>query len=270
MNELKIWVWSDLHQEVDRWEFPARLPRADVAVVAGDLHRLPDAIDWLVRRLDAGILPVQRVVLVPGNHDYYRREMTDALRRARMVARDLGIDLLDMDEVVIGGVRFLGGTLWTDYAVLGDAEAGMAACRENLANDYSLIGIADAGGVRRFSPERALDLHRSYVAWLERSLAVPFVGPTVVVTHHGPTLASTDPRRQNEAFTAGFASDLAALIDRFQPDLWIHGHTHVTCDYRVGRTRVLCNPKGYGLNGDEENRGFDPRLVVKIETGAKV
>lgn len=268
MNVLKLWIWSDLHQEIDRWEFPARLPRADVAVVAGDLHRLPDAVDWLVRRLDAGILKVRRVVLVPGNHEYYRREMTNALRRARTEARDLGIYLLDGDEVVIGGVRFLGGTLWTDYAILGDAEAGMAACLDKIANDYSLIGIEDGGSVRRFTTERALALHRAYVDWLAERLAVPFQGPTVVVTHHGPTLASTDPERRDEAFTAGFASDLTWLIERFQPDLWVHGHTHASCDYRIGRTRVICNPKGYGLNGDEENRGFEPRLVVKLETGA--
>lgn len=268
MNVLKLWVWSDLHQEIDRWEFPARLPRADVAVVAGDLHRLPDAVDWLVRRIDAGILKVRRVVMVPGNHEYYRREMTDALRRARSEARELGIDLLDMDEVVIGGVRFLGGTLWTDYALLGDAEAGMAACRKDLSNDYSLIGIAEGDGALRFSTGRALELHRGYVDWLERRLATPFAGPTVVVTHHGPTLASTDPRRRDDPLTAGFASDLTWLIERHQPELWIHGHTHVSCDYAVGRTRVLCNPKGYGLNGDEENRGFEPRLVVKLETGA--
>jgi hypothetical protein len=30
-----------------------------------------------------------------------------------------------------------------------------------------------------------------------------------------------------------------------RPRLWVHGHTHTTCDYELGSTRVACNPYGY-------------------------
>ena len=27
--------------------------------------------------------------------------------------------------------------------------------------------------------------------------------------------------------------------------LWVHGHTHDEFDYKIGITRVVCNPRGY-------------------------
>ena len=35
---------------------------------------------------------------------------------------------------------------------------------------------------------------------------------------------------------------------------WIHGHTHDACDYMIGDTRVLCNPRGY--IGHERDASF--------------
>jgi hypothetical protein len=35
---------------------------------------------------------------------------------------------------------------------------------------------------------------------------------------------------------------------------------HSSFDYHVGKTRIVCNPKGYG----RENRRFDPALVIDI------
>ena len=57
-----------------------------------------------------------------------------------------------------------------------------------------------------------------------------------------------------------FVSNLSEIIDPRQPALWVHGHVHTSFDYRVGATRVLCNPHGYGA----ENPDFDPRLVVEV------
>jgi Icc-related predicted phosphoesterase len=60
--------------------------------------------------------------------------------------------------------------------------------------------------------------------------------------------------------TGAFASNLEALILATQPTLFVHGHVHNSSDYRVGATRILCNPHGYG----SENPAFDGALVVEI------
>jgi Icc-related predicted phosphoesterase len=59
---------------------------------------------------------------------------------------------------------------------------------------------------------------------------------------------------------AAYASDLSDVIEQGRPALWLHGHTHDSCGYQVGSTRIVCNPRGY----EDENPKFDPALVVKV------
>ena len=60
--------------------------------------------------------------------------------------------------------------------------------------------------------------------------------------------------------TGAFVSDLSALIEAHRPALWVHGHVHNSSDYRIGDTRIVCNPHGYG----NENPDFDGALVVEV------
>jgi Icc-related predicted phosphoesterase len=84
----------------------------------------------------------------------------------------------------------------------------------------------------------------------------------MVMTHHAPSFRSVAPQFRDDLLTAAYASARDDLIERFQPALWAHGHTHVSFDYRIGRTRVVCNPRGYVP--DEVNAGFDPGLVIAL------
>jgi predicted phosphodiesterase len=40
-------------------------------------------------------------------------------------------------------------------------------------------------------------------------------------------------------------TDLSNKIIDHGPDLWVHGHTHKSFDYMLGKTRVIVNPFGY-------------------------
>lgn len=56
------------------------------------------------------------------------------------------------------------------------------------------------------------------------------------------------------------------MIDRRQPELWIHGHVHQPFDYGVeplegAPTRIVCNPRDYL----DENPAFNAQLVVESE-----
>jgi len=86
--------------------------------------------------------------------------------------------------------------------------------------------VEDALRRRSFAPADALELHRQSRAWLEGELAKAFAGPTVVVTHHAPHPNSVESRFRADPVTPAFVSDLSLLIERWQPHLWIHGHTH--------------------------------------------
>jgi hypothetical protein len=104
--------------------------------------------------------------------------------------------------------------------------------------------------------------HERGRAWLGEKLATKCDGPTVVISHHAPSLVGTDARFRKDYMTAAFVSDLEGLIETYSPTLWIHGHTHHCAQYLVGRTPVAANQKGYP---HEPGAGqFDARLVVDI------
>jgi len=234
----------------------AEIGRVDVVVVAGDQH--PPLLDSLLSlRPIAERLPV---VYVPGNRDYYYGEITAMTREARAFAARLGITLLQDDVAEIAGVRFVGATLYTDYALYGDAAAGRAAAAERLS-DHRFVRL----GAAAFTPEAAAAVHARSRAAIEACLAMPYGGPTVVVSHHAPHPDCLNPRHAGDPASPSFASDLSAILEGADaPDLWLHGGTHHPFDRVIGRTRVVSNPGGYA----GEVRGFAFNKVIDLAEGA--
>jgi len=174
--------------------------------------------------------------------------------------------------VVIGDVRFLGCTLWTDFELRIDMAKGprsdrahaIATAQQAMA-DYRTIGWQDRGTPRRLTPHDTLRLHQQHRAWLQLRLAEPFDGPTVVITHHGPHRGSLAPRFAADWVSAAYLSELPPSF--FQvPSLWLHGHTHSSHDYRVGQCRIVCNPRGYQTAAmpRPENSAFRADFVVAL------
>src|SRR5690606_28240305 len=60
------------------------------------------------------------VVFVLGNHEHWHGIHADTLATARAMAREYGMFLLEDSQAEVAGVRFVGGTLWTD-STLGPA-----------------------------------------------------------------------------------------------------------------------------------------------------
>lgn len=262
---MRIWLLSDLHTEnepylMDYWGAP---PDADIAVCAGDIARGGrDHVDWL----KAYVAPQceHGAVSVLGNHEFYRSSIErERIEAGRASARG-DVRVLDDMTHTVAGVRFVGCTLWTDYDLYNPddsdliRESYMRHARGGL-NDHRLVRLVDSSS-QPFLPSHARAMHKKSLAYLETILSIPFPGETVVVTHHCPSPGSVHPVYQGDSLTPAFSSDLEALIRRYQPAAWIHGHTHSSFDYQIGATRVVCNPHGYG----RENPQFDPHLVIEI------
>jgi DNA repair exonuclease SbcCD nuclease subunit len=265
-----IWPMSDLHVDVRAFNLPRR-PECDVVAIAGDIgERLCEhVIPWIEERFD-GSVPV---VYVPGNHDFYRCRLPREIETARFCARYLPwLHLLaEGESVVLAGARFVGATLWTDYQLdpLGPVIAGLNA-RHGM-NDHRRIQILRPDGTpRRFDPGDARAAHQRHRAAIEAVLAVPFDGPTVVVTHHAPHPRSLRGGAYSQSLDAAYASDLSPMMDGpTAPALWVHGHVHERRDYVVGDTRIVANPRGYVAEGrrgalEIENPAFDPTLVIEV------
>jgi predicted phosphodiesterase len=266
---MNIQIFSDLHVDVSPPPPITIGADVDVVVVAGDTAEGAHNSFVALRHIVPERIPI---VTVMGNHEYYHCCLPEELALARELAPSLNIHLLENDSVVLEAkgsstrVRFAGCSLWTDYQVFGanNTAPAMRAALRGL-NDHRLINWRKQPW-KRFRPEEAALLHSGSKDFLIKTLATPFPGPTVAVCHHGHW-RSAHPQYQTDILTAAYVSSLN-FIEEVQPgekvqprfDLFIHGHVHSSSDYRVGRTRVLCNPRGY----PGENPDFNPSLVVKV------
>ena len=264
---MRIQLASDLHLEFLESRCPsARLvepaPGADLLVLAGDIHNGVKGIEAFAN------WPVP-VVYLAGNHEFYDHDWESTRHDLRAACAGTRVTFLDNDAVEFDGVRILGCTLWTDFSLRGTTQAQAMGEVERGLMDYHVIRTASS----LLRPQQTLADHKQSRAWLEGELAKPFDGRTVVATHHGPHPLSIHPRFVGNPLNPGFISDLTPLLR--DADLWLHGHTHDSFDYRIGRCRVVANPAGYILNRAAatadlnfvfENSKFDPGLLVEVST----
>ena len=256
VGEMRLHVLSDLHLSVAPMAVPAS--GADVVILAGDIARPREAIAWA-----SGF--AKPVLYVPGNHEFYGNSIAATAAELKALSAGTNIRVLDGDELVLDGVRFVGATLWTDFRLFGEGAERAEAMRQaqRFIRDFSRIRAADAADAA-FTPADSVVLFERHAAWLAERLAAPHVGPTVVISHHAPSRRSIHPRFADSPLNACFVSDAERLLDGGRVRLWIHGHTHDSFDYRVNGTRVVCNPRGYAKDGVNENPSFDPLLSLEI------
>lgn len=285
---MRIQLFSDLHLERYPDFQPFIAADTDVVVLAGDIgsyqagSRLQSADFGLERfsPLRSGASGAT-VLFVPGNHEFDGLEFDATMERLRATCARLSIGWLDREVLTIGRVRFIGTTLWTDFASLALREPEPAKQAKALEKAFRAANyyLSKNTTLRNGAPLLAEDLRvlgLDCQDWLRQALSVPFDGTTVVVTHFAPSLSSADPRYGLTAGTAGFCNALDALFP--MADVWMHGHLHCMNDYLVEgvraeedqfggagqswRCRVVANPLGYLSKGEQE--GFRPHLVIEV------
>lgn len=276
-----IHILSDLHLEFGPMPagFDPRTLGADLHLLAGDIGSDDLGAQWAARSFSAP------AAYVFGNHEHYgNRTMEAGLASASQLLAETSVRVLECQEMHVPGARVLGCTLWTDFELMSpdERDSSMAYALGRM-NDYRHICVGyaeeiDENGPPRanaldgtklasnpsqpFSPKLALAKHISSLAWLHARLAEPFEGRTVVLTHHAPHAKSLLYEQPVSPLDPAYASDLSVLLDSARIDLWVHGHTHVPCDYRQGRARVVSNPRGYAPSALVD--GFDPGLLIEI------
>lgn len=143
--------------------------------------------------------------------------------------------ILHSDSIEVDGISFTGTPLWYQGPVLYADEkiAGF--------NTFEWIQTREQLGIEA----------------LER-------GKGIAITHHMPHPASIHRKYQDADNHAFYNPRAKHIVESGQYKLWIHGHTHESCDYVVpGKlTRVLCNP--YGYHDYETNPKWNPYLTIDV------
>lgn len=271
---MKIQFASDLHLELLRPDHRLPSPEAvvaytdaDVLVLAGDIDTGTHGVHWAGARTPEHS---QEVLYVPGNHEFYSQEHGGTLRHLRTESLEVGVEVLDRDERIIQGVRFFGATLWTGFNAHGEehlAEAMRAAAYApnkmgGWMEDYRRIRLKDRGAYRRLKPMDTAVLHREAVTWLRERLETPFDGPTVVITHHAPSVVAVPEAYRLAPLAPAYWSPLEELMAL--ADLWICGHTHLTVDTRINGCRLVSNPRGYTTKTGIKVRSYRSDWVVDL------
>lgn len=299
---MRILLLSDLHLEHAAGYVVPEAVDYDVVLLAGDIHSPGHlAVRWAASESTFGGRPV---IYVPGNHEFYGQEIGAELNAMREAAQGTPVHVLSRDSVVLHGVRFLGATLWTDFAlpVGNESEpsdsheetdvARALAAANRYVMDFRCIKLADPSiprhrgeDVKRrlLTAEDTLAMHHIDRDWLRRELQAGHSGPTVVVTHHAPHRRSVSKKYRSDWVTPAFVSDLPESLFADEPMsvggrrlytggpvLWAHGHTHTAFDYQVHACRVVSNPRGYRMrDGAWESAQFDSGLVVEVSESAR-
>ena len=135
---MKLNILSDLHLSLGALEIPRN--DADVVILAGDIARPRQAVSWA-----SGF--AKPVLYVPGNHEFYGASIAGAANELKKLCAGNNIRVLDNDQVIIEGVRFLGTTLWTDFMLFGEGEKRAEAMRQavRFMRDFSTIRVGEAG-----------------------------------------------------------------------------------------------------------------------------
>jgi predicted phosphodiesterase len=245
---VKLQIMSDLHLEMHADQgagFVGALDPTgvDVLVLAGDITSA-QRYETLASTFTPLARKYPHILYVPGNHEYYKSSPAQVARNLAQLCVELPAVAVPENRVaVIDGQRFVVGTMW----FRGDPEATRL---RGFLSDFHVI--------RGFEPW----VYEQNAAF-ERLLDAELAPGDVVLTHHLPAPGSIWPRFVGSPLNVFFLCDMTAHIEARRPKLWIHGHTHTRCDYRLGATRVVANPLGYPKELVSQ-AAFDPRFCVDV------
>ena len=244
-NTYSLRIISDLHLEFLRSpgavdSFIDRLVgenKGNALVLAGDVaghSGLAYALARFCERFDD-------VIYVPGNHEFYGTNFAKLRDTLAKIAAP-GLHILDNGVVEIHGRRFVGSTLWFP---------------DDPLSPYYCSRLNDFHRIEDFA-ETVYEENRRSVEFLQKHV----MKGDIVITHHLPSGFSVADRFRSSPLNRFFVCEMDALIVDREPRLWIHGHSHDSCDYMLGTTRVICNPFGYPAI--DENPRFKRDMIIDL------
>jgi Icc-related predicted phosphoesterase len=291
---MKIAICSDLHLEFGDLFF-TNTDNADVLILSGDICKAMEGTrssrlhDFFKRCT----FQFPHVIYVMGNHEHYDGDFATTVTKLKNNLSYLpNLYILDKEMKEIDGVKFLGGTMWTD---MNNEDPLTLFHIKSVMNDFKVVDNSNRTVQRRvpiyeynadgslkkdergynipvghkfkespssFCPEDSVEDHRKMIEFLKVMTAEKHDDKFVVCSHHTPSFQScADYYKNDKIMNGAYHTNLEEFIlDRPQIKLWTHGHTHEDFDYMIGDTRVVCNPRGY-IKYEKRASSFEVKYV---------
>lgn len=256
---MRINIVSDLHCDIENFE--GDFSSSDLIIIAGDVLSFEKTLGFLIRLMKDHA--DKRFIFVPGNHDFYStdKEMkfTKMLELFRLMCDSANVDFLYNDVVRLPGLDIYGGTMWSDLSSLyGDQFKPML-------KDWVDSHINDDRYIPGWSVASMLEENKKFMYGLRSFIKDKTPGvKQMVISHFAPSKCSVHNDFEHEIpWNSYWVNDIPEVRE---VDYWIHGHVHNNFDYKLGTSRVICNPRGYRnlSTGHIENESFDPNFTLNI------
>lgn len=274
---------NDIHLDFDiakglpLWSPPGlKEDHLTALVIAGDIWHARKYLSyanqsWLAKRAQQ----FRYIIFVLGNHDYWGGAYNYEAECVKEEIKNQGLTnvyLLQDNTIDLEDVRFVGGTLWTDFNKQ-DPLTKMSWKTVMLADFKQIkkrIHFVDSDGNvkdNEYTSVATVDILKAHQKTKNYIFANarkdPGIRKVVVVTHMAPSALSIDDRFKHDVIANGYYySELGNEIADSEIDLWFHGHTHVPKDYVINNTRIINNARGYV--GYEHDIPFEPKMQIPL------
>jgi len=241
---MNIQIVSDMHLEFYKDKGEAILndfncSKADILLIAGDLA--------VIKPYYKHIIPIlarkaKEVVLVMGNHEYYKKQMVGYMWEHLRKLEDKypNFHVLDNQFLEIDGINIYGGTMWFDYDPLN-------IIYENRMSDFSQIRLFRDWVYKKNFEFKANLMNRDT--------------PDIILTHHMPSTACINQKYKGDSLNRFYVSEMSDYIVKKEPKLWVCGHTHDSIDLEINKTKIVSNPLGYP---DYYNPMFVGEYIIEL------
>jgi Icc-related predicted phosphoesterase len=269
----------------------------DVLILAGDISDCKGARKFILSILNKHKNLI--IVYVFGNHEYFNSSLEEVRHfwSEQIKHQENGNDnkdsndtkdnndtkngkdyihnlyILDNGSLILNNIRFIGATLWTDYNqtnkqhhqlnILNNphlmSEREMIIGDDYFKNNEKIY--TDKNQICKVSVKTILHECINSINCIQQALSKKDDFVNIIITHHLPSYKSVSDKYYGSSKNVNYASHLDWLIEKYQPYMWCHGHTHDPCDYYIGKTKILCNPKGYF---HEQDNNFNEKLTFII------
>ncbi len=264
---MKLTILSDIHEDIDRHygygglehDFSA-LKEQEFVIIAGDISGNPlNVKNFIEKNISNG-------VFVEGNHLGYSESGDIYLDYKQGANRFLSeefnnnIKFLENDIYIKDDIFIIGCTLYTDFNLNGTVDISMGIAHSSM-NDYNYVKCEHKGEIARLFPDKTVEWHNKSINhidfWCNVAKEKYPELKVVVVTHHAPSEKSIGEEYRHSSLNPAYASDLEWLIEKYDNiRLWVHGHVHHDCDYKINNCRVICHPFGYYNQNNRNMKKF--------------